>query len=153
MSADPDRRPAAVRTENGAPDASGRPRALTPAGIAGTDRETALALPLAVVASQLGRVECELRRLDCGAFAGAPDAEAGTLRSAVEASLEQISTSLATIAELLAVIDADLRPARRSAAGPPRVTPAKDDADDWAAADDDEGTLYTRRKPAPAADD
>jgi hypothetical protein len=148
MNADPDCRHAVQTPEGGTATADSPP----------LDAQTDHALPLAVAANQLARVLRELERLDWQVLAGSRDHESSVTHPSVAASLEQIEAALAAIGRLMTVDGkspgaegATTVPRRRTDADGARTAAAADT--DGAETDDDEGTLYRRRKPGAAAED
>jgi hypothetical protein len=74
------------------------------------DWEIAIVLPLGVVASQLQRIETQLRLLNMKALGFAGERDNRALRAPIDARLEQISESIAAISGLVSDIEADLQP-------------------------------------------
>jgi hypothetical protein len=72
--------------------------------------EMAIVLPLGVVASQLRRIETQLRQLNMKALGFARERENRALRARVEARLDEIQDSLGSIGALVADIEIDLQP-------------------------------------------
>ena len=72
--------------------------------------ELALILPLGIVASQLQRIETQLRDLNMKALGLAAPGEAGAIGALVSARLEHIGEALDAIDALVAGMRADIRP-------------------------------------------
>ena len=98
-----------------------------------TDWELAIDLPLGVVASQLSRIEEQLRLLNTRAVDFAREREQGRLNGTIAARLEHINLALDSIRTLMSGIQTDV------------------DASRWSS-----DALYSRtdgRKPYPERDD
>jgi len=81
--------------------------------------ETAIVLPLGVVANQLMRIEAELRLLNMKALDLAKEREDGRFGGLIEAKLENISEALEAIRSLVSDIQTDIRPRSASALAAP----------------------------------
>ena len=75
-----------------------------------TSVELAIVLPLGAVATQLMRVESDLRLLGARVSADPPDRDTGGRYAQVAARLEQINETLEAIRRLIADIERDLQP-------------------------------------------
>lgn len=123
------------------------------------DARTDIALPLGVAASQLARVESILRMLDRESLDRARRDDSMALRRYVDAGLESIGATLAASAGLLAALQNDASPEQKPdvpGTPPVSVPRARDGAAEdtpWTDPDDDEGLIYSRRKPRPELDD
>ena len=120
--------------------------------------EMAIVLPLGVVASQLQRIETQLRLLNMKALDLARQRENRALRALVEARLEGIHETLGSITGLVADIEADLQP---RSTGVPRAVD-KDEAapprtrariEELQSPHDAGGSVYSARKASPDRDD
>jgi hypothetical protein len=86
--------------------------------------ELALALPLGVVASQLTRIEADLRFLSMKASAYANERDSGQLAAKMSGGLERINEVLDLIRSLVADMEAGIQPV---AANRPRKAAADRD--------------------------
>jgi hypothetical protein len=79
-----------------------------------TDWELAIDLPLGVVASQLSRIEAQLRLLNTKAIDFVREREQGRLNGTIATRLEHINLALDSIRSLMSGIQTDVDAARWS---------------------------------------
>ena len=123
---------------------------------ASADWEMSIVLPLGVVASQLRRIETQLRLLNMKALDLAREREDRVLRAPVEARIEEIHDALGSIAGLVADIEADLQPqpARTlRAIVKDEPVPVRSRDDDFRSPHDAAGSRSARRQPSSDRDD
>ena len=125
---------------------------------ASAEWEMAVVLPLGVVASQLRRIETQLRLLNMKALDLARERENRALRGPVEARIEEIHDALGSIAGLVADIEADLRPGptgtlRAIVKDEPVPLGTRARSADFRSPHDATDSMPATRKPSPDRDD
>ena len=105
--------------------------------------EVALVLPLGVVASQLMKIEAQLRLLNMKTLEFATERDQGRLIGLIDARLEQINEALESISGLVSDIEDDIHPKPQ--------TPSP--ADDSQSSADVVYQAFSNRKSTPDQDD
>ena len=82
-----------------------------------TDWEIAMDLPLGVVASQLTRIEEQLRQLNTRARELLQERDGGRRNGAISVRLENINKALDSIGSFIAGLEAEIAATRRSSDG------------------------------------
>src|ERR1700704_1792232 len=90
-----------------------------------TDWEIAIALPLGVVASQLARIEEQLRLLNLKAADLVKERDGGRRNGAIAVRLENINGAVDSIRPFMSDLEAEIDPPRRSSDGIFSSAPAR----------------------------